>query len=271
MKRVKVLLAICIFLLLVPAPFALADSEQDIKVFVNRKQLDLSIQPQFFDGRLMVPTRPFLEALGADISWDNKTNEVTVQRAGKTVVLGLEHPSKEEAGEKTRADVPLQVYKGTVMIPIDFAAKFLELDIKWNKEQNIVEVESPNFVFVERYSDKIGWPEWVESSIDHLNIQFRIKDNKLYLLSTFGEKTSGGYDVRISRITRREGSLIAEIDYKDSTSLPTIQVITKPFDLVYVELDTLSSPRPSNLIFKVRGLKDIKTLPVRAELPVQDY
>lgn len=274
MKRVKVLLALCIFLLLVPASSALADSEQEVKVFVNRKQLDLIVQPQFLDGRLTVPMRPFLEALGADVSWNSETNKVTIQRAGKTVVLGIEYSSKEEADEKTRADVPLQVYKGTAMIPVEFAAEFLELDVKWNKEQNIVEMESPNFVFVERYSDKKSCPEWVEdwveSSNDRLDIQFRIKDNKLYLLSTFGEKTTGGYDVRISRITRQEDALIAEIDYKDSTSLPTIQVITKPYDLVYVELDSVGSPRPSNLIFKVRGLKDIKTLPVRAELSMQD-
>lgn len=236
MKRVKVLLALCVFLLLVPASSALADSEQEVKVFVNRKQLDLSVQPQFFDERLMIPMRPLLEALGADVSWNSETNKVTVQRAGKTVVLGIENTSKEEAGEKEKvqAHVPLQINKGTAMIPIDFAAEFLELDVKWNKEQNIVEVESPNFVFVERYSDKKSWPEWVEdwvvSSNDRLDIQFRIKDNKLYLLSTFGEKTTGGYDVRISRITRQEDALIAEIDYKDSTSLPTIQVITRPYD-----------------------------------------
>lgn len=275
MKWVKVLLVLGIFLLLVPASPALADSEKEVKVFVNRKQLNLSVQPQFFDGQLTVPMRPFLEALGADVSWNSETKKVTVQRTGKNVVLGIEPASKEEAaGEKARVDVPLRVYKGTTMIPIDFAAEFLELDVKWNKEQNSVELESPNFVFVERYSDKKSWPEWVkdwvESAKDHLDIQFRIKDNKLYLLSTFGEKATGGYDVRISRITLKEDALIAEIDYKDSISLPTIQVITKPYDLVYVELDTMGSPRPSNLIFKVRGLKDTKTLPVRAELPIQD-
>ena len=275
MKWVKVLLVLGIFLLLVPASPALADSEKEVKVFVNRKQLNLSVQPQFFDGQLTVPMRPFLEALGADVSWNSETKKVTVQRTGKNVVLGIEPASKEEAaGEKARVDVPLRVYKGTTMIPIDFAAEFLELDVKWNKEQNSVELESPNFVFVERYSDKKSCPEWVkdwvESAKDHLDIQFRIKDNKLYLLSTFGEKTTGGYDVRISRITLKEDALIAEIDYKDSISLPTIQVITKPYDLVYVELDTMGSPRPSNLIFKVRGLKDTKTLPVRAELPIQD-
>ena len=94
----------------------------------------------------------------------------------------------------------------------------------------------------------------------------------LYLLSTFGEKVTSGYDVRISSITRHEDNLIVEVKYNDSSSLPTIQVITRPYDLVYIDLDTLdkSAGRPASLIFKIRGLKDIEdieTLPVRAELP----
>ena len=119
MKWVKVLLVLGIFLLLVPASPALADSEKEVKVFVHRKQLNLSVQPQFFDGQLTVPMRPFLEALGADVSWNSETKKVTVQRTGKNVVLGIEPASKEEAaGEKARVDVPLRVYKGTTMIPI---------------------------------------------------------------------------------------------------------------------------------------------------------
>lgn len=278
MKWEKFKIVLLILLLLSPASFALADSVQKVKIFVNQRELNLSICPQIYDGHLTVPMRSFLEAFGAEVNWDSKTNMVTIRRAEKTVVLGVDHYYTGTDGESVQLSVPVQIYKGVAMVPLDFLAEFLGLNVHWNREQRVVELDSPNFIFLERFPGKgkdclPEWiQQWVESAGDHLDLQYRVKDNKLYLLSTFGEKVTSGYDVRISSITRHEDNLIVEVKYNDSSSLPTIQVITRPYDLVYIDLDTLdkSAGRPASLIFKIRGLKDIEdieTLPVRAELP----
>lgn len=273
MKWKKGLIAIFVLLLLLPASFALAANQQETTVYINKKELSLNVPPQISDGQLMVPMRPFLEALGVDVNWDSETNKVTAQWAGKTVVMGIRHTQEGEEGEQK--EVPLQVYKGVTMIPIDFVLDFLGLDVRFDREQKIVEVEKPDYIYLERFSGKDAVPKWlenwVESTRDHLDIQYRIRDNRLYLLSTFGEKNTSGYNVRVSRITRQEDAFIAEIIFKDSPSLSTLQVITRPYDLVYVDLDSAGSPRPSALIFKIRGLKDgkAKTLPMRIELADQ--
>ncbi len=275
MKWGKFKIVLLILLLLSPASLALADSVQDVKIFVNQKELNLSVCPQIYDGNLTVPMRSFLESFGAEVNWDSETNMVTIRRAEKTVVLGVDHYYTDTDGESVRLSVPVQNYKGTAMVPLDFLAEFLGLNVHWNREQRVAEVKSPDFIYLERFPSKRKdclpeWiQQWIESARDHLDIQYRVKDNRLYLLSTFGEKATGGYDVRISSITRQEDNLIVEIKYNDSSSLPTIQVITKPYDLVYINLDTLdkSAGRPASLIFKIRGLKDIETLPVRDELP----
>ncbi len=271
MKWGKVQIVFFIFLFCIPASLALANSEQDMKIFVNQKELILSVCPQFLNEQLTVPMRPFLESLGAEVSWDRETNLVTIRRAEKTDVFRVDDSLVETNEEMAYVGVPVKVYQGTMMVPLNFLAELLELDVHWNREQGVVEVESPDFIPLERFSDEEkeclpAWIEqWVESSRDYLDIQFQIKEYKLYLLSTFGEKTTGGYAVRISRITRQDEVFLVEVDYKESSSLPTIQVITRPYDLVYVDLDTVG--KPSVLIFKVRGLKNGSTLPVRVELP----
>lgn len=272
MKRGKVQIAIFILILFLPS-FALAGSKQDIKLLVNREELNLNVSPQIFDEHLMVPIRPFLQALGAEVNWDRETNTVNILHAGSTVVFRIDDTYAQANGEIVHVNVPVKVYQGTTMVSLDFLSELLGLDYRWNQEQRVVEVESPDFIHLKRYSDKEKgslpeWIEqWVESSWDSFDNQFRVKDNKLYLLSTFGEKASGGYAVRISRVTRQDETFIVEVDYKESLSLPTIQVITRPYDLAYVELDSIvssssSSFLPSTIIFKIRGLKDGITKPL---------
>jgi hypothetical protein len=266
-KWKRILIIFIVFTLFVPLSLALAEKRQETTIYLNKKELSLNVQPQFSNDQLFVPMRPFLETFGADVGWDSETNKVTARWAGKTVVMGARH----DPNEREQTVIPLQVFKGVTMIPIEFVADFLELEVRWNREEGIIEMESPCFILPERFTNKEPLPawleNWVENARDQLDIQFRIRDKKLYLLGTFGEKTTGGYSVRISAIIRQEDALVAEIHYKDPPSLSTIQVITRPYDLVYVDLDAVGVPYPSTLIYKIRGLKDGKALPIRTEFP----
>lgn len=50
-----------------------------IKIFVNDKEIITDVQPQIIQGRVMVPLRWVVQALGANVKWDNETKTVKIQ------------------------------------------------------------------------------------------------------------------------------------------------------------------------------------------------
>jgi|GEM_PF-2052720 len=276
-KRIRVNLCVLFLLVLVlcfQASFAAAQSQEEVKVFLDQKELALSVNPQFFDGVLTVPVRSFSEALGAKVNWDKETNSTTINKNGGTLVLKLEQIYTEENGKLVKVDAPIFSSKGTTMISLSFLAEFWGLDLQQDDKQRVVRLESLAHVPLERFSDKEkdAWPvwqkQWVDSTAQQADIQYRLRDNKLYLLSTYGKKATGGYDVRITKVMRRgsDNAFIVYVEYKDASSLPTIQILTMPYDLVYINIKDPSGT-PSALVFKVKGYNEDKSLPGLIKIP----
>ena len=267
MKIARVILVVLLIMSLLPVSFALAQSEGEAGVILDGAGLVLKINPQFFDGELTVPVNSFSEAAGAKISRDSETNAVTIQKAGSILIVDAEHVYTEEKGKLIRLDVPLYLYKGVTMVPLSFLADSWSLDMQWDEKRRVAALESLKIIRYERFNDKDkdsrpAWvSKWVESAWTYPDIQYRILDNRLYILATYGEKATGGYDVHISKVMFRErdNAIIVPVEYKDVSFLPTIQVFTMPYDLVYIDLDP--DITPSELIFRISGLKDAATLP----------
>jgi len=58
-----------------------ASAASTIKIFINDKEIITDVQPQIIHGRVMVPLRWVVQALGADVKWDNETMTVKIQMA----------------------------------------------------------------------------------------------------------------------------------------------------------------------------------------------
>ena len=279
MKRINMKVNLYLLLLLVlavclPASLVSAQNQEGVRIFLDQKELALSLSPQYFEGTLTVPVRSFSEALGAKVHWDRETNTTSILKGDSALVLGREHIYTEENDKLVKLDVPIFSSKGTTMVPLGFLAEFWGLDMQQNEGQRIVRLESLEQIRAERFTDKEkeAWPawlkQWVESAAQQPDIQYRLRDNRLYLLSTYGKKATGGYDVRISRIFRRgsDNAFIVYVDYKSAASLPTIQVLTAPYDLVYIDIKD-SSRTPTALVLKLRGYNESKALPELIKIP----
>ncbi|MEW6172953.1 MAG: stalk domain-containing protein [Bacillota bacterium] len=57
---------------------ASATAAQNIRILVNGKEIVSDVPPQVVKGRALVPLRVISEALGADVSWGDTSNTVTV-------------------------------------------------------------------------------------------------------------------------------------------------------------------------------------------------
>ncbi len=72
---VTVLTGSLVIALIVSASLA---SSQNIKLFVNGKEIATDVPPQIVDGRTLVPVRVVAEQLGAKVEWDELSKKVSV-------------------------------------------------------------------------------------------------------------------------------------------------------------------------------------------------
>ena len=92
--------------------------------------------------------------------------------------------------------------------------------------------------------------EWINYSREIMLNQSREYEDTLYLLSTFGEKDTGGYEVEISEVNENQDTIEVEVKYTEpGEDEEKTDEITSPYDLEIVEdVDT-----PINVIFEATG------------------
>ncbi|RJX23836.1 MAG: protease complex subunit PrcB family protein [Dethiobacter sp.] len=267
MRRIIAVMVILLIVFSVPVP--LAANEKEIKIFVDGEEVGFRVPPVFLNGCLLVPMRPLLEALEAEINWDGATGTVTARRGDDTIVLQIKETFALVNGKRVELDVPATIIQGSTMVPLRFFSEFLGLYVRWNAEPRIAEVDSSILIPFERPGkDTEKWQpwirEWVESSWDELNIQVKTEKGKMYILTTFGLRPTGGYEVEIKRIERTREAVKLVIDFTEpSREQYTIPVFNRPYDLVC--LDPVEMGACTYFICLHRGLKE-GTLPVRLEL-----
>ena len=82
------------------------------------------VPPLVVDSRTLVPVKLVTEKLGAQISWNAKTEEVTIKKSDKTIVLKINSSTAKVNGKsKTLPDkVSPIIVNSRTMVPLKFIA-----------------------------------------------------------------------------------------------------------------------------------------------------
>ncbi|MCT4509598.1 MAG: stalk domain-containing protein [Tepidibacter sp.] len=97
--------------------------------------------PVVKEGRTLLPVRGIAEGLKADISWDGETNEVTITKDGKNIVLKIDSNVAIVDGKEVELDSKAEIMNGRTVIPVRFVAENLGLKVKWDSEEESIEIE----------------------------------------------------------------------------------------------------------------------------------
>jgi hypothetical protein len=110
-----------------------------IKVQLNGSYLDFDQPPVNLDGRILVPVRAILEALGAEISWDAATQTVSATRGGSVLQLQIDNPVPLKDGRPLPAlTVPAKVAGGRTMVPARFVSENYDMNVTWDASTQTV-------------------------------------------------------------------------------------------------------------------------------------
>ncbi|HWP98792.1 MAG TPA: family 10 glycosylhydrolase [Syntrophomonadaceae bacterium] len=131
-------------LLLVAMAMPAAASGSNITVFYNGQQKQFDPAPQIINDRVLVPMRDIFEALGAEISWDPKSNTAIAFKDGKyvSVQIGSKVGVMADATvvdgkyqvnnpRNVKLDAAPIIVNSRTMVPLRFVSESLGAEVQW--------------------------------------------------------------------------------------------------------------------------------------------
>ncbi len=141
LKRKVTLIILLIFFLslLVTTPVSAANG---IFVFINGSEYHFSPSPVIKSGTALVPMRPFFEALGAEVQWNNTSKIVIGKRGNITVSLSIGSTTADVNGQKRVLSVPAQLINGNTYIPLRFVGEALGDNVVYDSASRTIKITS---------------------------------------------------------------------------------------------------------------------------------
>ncbi len=92
------------------------------------------------DGTILVPLRSMFEQTGATVSYDPATKTVDVSKPGADVKVTVGKPVVTINGEDRPLDVPPEIYRGAVVVPLRVISEGMGAYVLWVPEKRLVVV-----------------------------------------------------------------------------------------------------------------------------------
>ena len=99
---------------------------------------DDSIKPIEKDGRTLVPVRFVSESLGAEVDWNEKTEEVTIKLDGKTIIMTLGEKTYTIDGKEKQLDVPAMEMGGRTRVPVRVISEAFGKTVLWEETNELI-------------------------------------------------------------------------------------------------------------------------------------
>lgn len=121
-------------------------SAQNISVELDANKLEFDIPPTNVDGRVLVPVRAILEAMGATVLWNGDTKTVTSKLNNTTVVMTINSNVMTVNGEKKNIDVPAKIISDRTLVPARAVTEAFGADVLWDANSTTVKIFTKDFL-----------------------------------------------------------------------------------------------------------------------------
>ncbi|MEO6835378.1 MAG: copper amine oxidase N-terminal domain-containing protein, partial [Candidatus Tumulicola sp.] len=92
------------------------------------------------NGVILVPLRSMFEAMGATVTWDAASKSATAKKEGASVQVTLGKTEAVINGESRPLDVPPEMYKGALVVPVRVMSEALGAYVQWVPDRRITVV-----------------------------------------------------------------------------------------------------------------------------------
>ena len=110
----------------------------DIRVILDGRTLPLETPPITVDGRSLMPLRGIFTAMGAEVTWNPDTFEISAVRDDVSISLTLGSNILLRNGQSIQLDVPAIARDGRTMVPTRAIAESFGAEVHWDAETRTV-------------------------------------------------------------------------------------------------------------------------------------
>ena len=121
-------------------------SAQNISVELDANKLEFDVPPTNIDGRVLVPVRAILEAMGATVLWDETNRTVTSTLDKTTIVMTIDNPQMTINGEKKTLDVPPKIIDGRTLVPARASTEAFGAEVFWDAHNDTVKIFTQDYL-----------------------------------------------------------------------------------------------------------------------------
>lgn len=142
-KILPLLVALCLALALFPAVPAAAASPVNVTINGVPVRFNQDTGVPFIDsnGRTQVPLRAAMEAMGADVGWNNYDRAASVVRGDKCVIVPIGQSLIYVNGKEKENNTEAQIKDGRTYLPIRIVAESLGATVDWTEESRTVSIQ----------------------------------------------------------------------------------------------------------------------------------
>lgn len=177
-----------------------------MKLVIGEKDAEVNFVPVKMDqpayvknGRTLVPFRFLGEALGAQISWDNASNQATLNLNGVEVKVTIGSKVAYVNGRIVALEVPAESKGGRTFIPLRFVSETMGAWVNYDDKTEAVRV---------RYVDKTTWKEYTQP-LTEIKFKYppdwRVEEEEDYIVNFTGPTESS---VRIAYVQSKPGEVL---------------------------------------------------------------
>lgn len=130
-----------------------------------------TVEPQIIDGRVMLPFRELLEYMGASVSYDETTHEISAKKADTTVQFYVGSPvvnvtSATGNKQNLTMDVKPSIQDGYTLIPVRFLAEAFGISVNWNSYSSCVVLVDLDAYFMKLQERAPSFYEFLSMPLD---------------------------------------------------------------------------------------------------------
>mgnify|MGYP000639845801 CR=1 FL=1 len=115
-----------------------------IEVIINEKKAVFDVPPRIQKGRTLIPVRSVFESLGAEVSWEQSTETVSILKGAKVIKLKVGSNIAYINEEQVEIDISTSIINGRSMVPLRFIAEKLGFEVIWDGEKRVVFINANN-------------------------------------------------------------------------------------------------------------------------------
>lgn len=182
MKKYAKVLGVMTLLSTLSIP-SIASAAPEITVTVDGNLVKFDQPPVIENSRTLVPLRAVFEAMGATVTWDDKTQKITCTLNDNEVTLTVGSTALRINGISTvTLDTPATVINDRTLVPVRAISEGLGAAVDWNPEKNQVIITSPVEVTEEELA---SIKSKVEQTDGKYTESFLSSDGKIILSFTY--------------------------------------------------------------------------------------